>query len=100
MTHHSSLPSVGRPAGKIDRGLVEVGDLALGVGGVDRGRDRGEQFLQALLALAELRFGALRSVMSRAIFEAPTIVPSPSRIGETVSEMSTRLPSLRRRTVS
>ena len=38
--------------------------------------------------------------MSRAIFEAPTILPLPSRTGETVSEMSTRLPSFRRRTVS
>ena len=36
----------------------------------------------------------LRSVMSLAIFEAPTIVPSASRIGETVSETSMRRPSL------
>jgi hypothetical protein len=38
--------------------------------------------------------------MSRAIFEAPTIVPLPSTIGETVTETSTSLPSLRRRLVS
>jgi hypothetical protein len=38
--------------------------------------------------------------MSRAIFDAPMIRPVPSRTGETVSEMSRRLPSFRRRTVS
>ena len=38
--------------------------------------------------------------MSRAILEAPRIRPLWSRIGETVREMSIRLPSLRRRTVS
>jgi hypothetical protein len=43
---------------------------------------------------------SLRSVISRAIFEAPTTLPSVVLIGDTVSEMSTRLPSLRRRTVS
>ena len=42
----------------------------------------------------------LRSVTSRQIFEAPTIVPRAFRIGDTVSEISTELPSLRRRTVS
>ena len=34
------------------------------------------------------RSGARRSVMSRAIFDAPTTCPCPSTIGETVSEMS------------
>jgi hypothetical protein len=42
----------------------------------------------------------LRSVMSRAIFDAPRIFPSGPRMGETVSEMSMSVPSLRRRTVS
>ena len=39
-------------------------------------------------------------VMSRAIFEAPIILPVRSLIGETVSETSINEPSLRRRTVS
>ena len=38
--------------------------------------------------------------MSRAIFDAPTILPSLFLIGEMVSDTSTRLPSLRSRTVS
>jgi hypothetical protein len=38
--------------------------------------------------------------MSRAIFDAPTITPFPSLMGETLSEMSSSPPSLRRRTVS
>lgn len=42
----------------------------------------------------------LSSVMSRAIFEAPTIRPRAFRIGEIVSEISARLPSFRCRTVS
>jgi hypothetical protein len=42
----------------------------------------------------------LRGVMSRATFEAPTMRPSASLMGETVSEMSTSEPSLRTRTVS
>ena len=41
-----------------------------------------------------------RSVISRAIFEAPTISPCSFRIGETVSEIVSRVPSLRCRTVS
>jgi len=42
----------------------------------------------------------LLSVISRAIFEAATISPFSFLIGETVREMSMRLPSLRRRIVS
>jgi hypothetical protein len=42
----------------------------------------------------------LRAVMSRAIFDAPTMRPSGPRMGETVSEMSMREPSLCTRTVS
>jgi hypothetical protein len=42
----------------------------------------------------------LRSVMSLAIFEAPMIRPSAFLTGDTVSEMSARVPSLRRRKVS
>jgi hypothetical protein len=41
-----------------------------------------------------------RSEMSRAIFEAPIILPSPLLTGETVSEIGTWLPSLRLRLVS
>ena len=44
--------------------------------------------------------GAVRSLMSRAIFEAPITVPVSSRIGETVSEIGTSEPSLRWRWVS
>ena len=42
----------------------------------------------------------LRSVMSRATFDAPMILPPASWIGETVSDTSTRPPSLRVRCVS
>ena len=42
----------------------------------------------------------LRSVMSRAIFEAPTILPALSRIGETQSETEITRPSLVCLTVS
>ena len=38
--------------------------------------------------------------MSRAIFEAPTTSPRSLRIGETVSEIDSRVPSLRCRIVS
>ena len=38
--------------------------------------------------------------MSRAIFDAPMMLPEPSRIGEIVSETSSRRPSLATRTVS
>ena len=41
-----------------------------------------------------------RSLMSRATFEAPMIFPAASLIAETVTETSTLLPSLRKRTVS
>ena len=41
-----------------------------------------------------------RYEMFLAIFDAPTMTPVASRIGETVSEMGTRVPSLRLRTVS
>ena len=40
------------------------------------------------------------SVMSRAIFDAPTILPSAFLTGETVNETAIRLPCLRCRTVS
>ena len=39
-------------------------------------------------------------LMSRAIFDAPMTLPSASTIGDTVIEMSSSVPSLRRRTVS
>jgi hypothetical protein len=41
-----------------------------------------------------------RSVMSRAILEAPIRAPCSSRIGDTVSEIGTRVPSRRRLSVS
>ena len=49
----------GRPAGEFDRRLVEVGNFALRVGRVNRGRYSREQFGETLLALAELAFGFL-----------------------------------------
>ena len=53
---------------------------------------------------ASLRASALatcvRSVMSRAIADAPMIVPSWSRRGDTVRETATRVPSARSRSVS
>ena len=42
----------------------------------------------------------LRSVTSRATFEAPTTAPALLRTGETVSEMKTRRPSFPMRSVS
>jgi hypothetical protein len=41
-----------------------------------------------------------RPVTSRAIFEAPMMRPASLRIGETLSETSMMVPSLRRRFVS
>ena len=43
---------------------------------------------------------SFRSVISRAIFEIPTIRPGASRMGEMVREMCTSSPFLRRRRVS
>src|SRR5262245_41399254 len=43
---------------------------------------------------------SLRSVISLAILDAPTTLPSTSLIGEMVIETSTRCPSLRRQMVS
>ncbi len=40
---------------------------------------------------------ALRSVMSRLVDAAPVIAPELSRMGETLSETHTRLPSLQMR---
>jgi len=45
-------------------------------------------------------FAAMRSVMSRAIFDAPTTRPVSSCIGDTVSEIGISVPSLRCRIVS
>ena len=44
--------------------------------------------------------GLLAGVMSRAIFDAPMILPSALLTGEIVRDTSTRLPSFRNRTVS
>ena len=43
---------------------------------------------------------SLRCVMSRAIDDAPTTLPSASQIGDTATETSTRRPSFRIPTVS
>ena len=48
-----------RPAGEFDRCLVEVGNFPLRVGGINRGRNRREQFGETLLAVAELALGFL-----------------------------------------
>ena len=70
-------------------------------------RDHVAKLLQSLIRALQLRrLGAslsstcLRSVMSRAIFEAPMIVPRALRIGEMVTDTSSNRPSLVRRTVS
>ena len=78
----------------VERGAQLVGERgqefvlhAVGRFGLGPGRlGGGEQPLP-------LRLGLLASVMSRAIFAAPTIVPSASRIGETLSETSMTRPS-------
>jgi hypothetical protein len=57
-----------------------------------------ETALTAARNLASLPLSAdsmrFQAVMSRAIFEAPMISPEATRIGETVSEMSSTRPSL------
>src|SRR5262250_555777 len=50
--------------------------------------------------VARLRSVRTRPVMSRAIFDAPITLPVSSLIGETASETSNAVPSLRRQTVS
>ncbi len=53
------------------------------------------------VSLSRKAASARRSlVTSRAIFAAPTMRPSPSRIGETVTDTSIRRPFFARRTVS
>ena len=47
-------------AGKFDRGRIEVREPALGVGGVDRHRERVDHLAEATLALAQCRLGALQ----------------------------------------
>ena len=63
-----------------------------------------KQVLDAMIHLPKQQFlpffGPFRSEMSRAILDAPTTLPRRSLIGETVSEISTKLPFLRCRTVS
>ena len=46
-----------RAAGKLDRGLIEIGDPAVGIRGVDGGGNGRQQFLQALLAFPEFSLG-------------------------------------------
>ena len=54
-----------------------------------------------LLACSRAAASSLvRSVTSRAIFEAPMMVPLSSLIGETVSDTAISAPSLRWRVVS
>ena len=53
-----------------------------------------------LKALAEAEHVSLHEAALRAIFDAATMSPRPLRMGETVSDISTSVPSLRRRIVS
>ena len=82
----------------------DVGDLLDDRLAVERRRDDRADLAQLLGVRRVLARRALaaatRSVMSRAIFEAPTISPRSFRIGETVSEIDSRVPSLRCRIVS
>ena len=88
---------------------VEGGNESLGAGGAahrlagDR-LDGRQRVLDPMIELVEEQRGSsslrLRSVTSRATFEAPTMLPLLSRIGEMVSEMSIRRPSFAIRTVS
>jgi hypothetical protein len=50
--------------------------------------------------IAQCRGETAATVMSLAIFDAPTILPAASLTGETVSETAIKLPCLRRRRVS
>ena len=60
-----------------------------------------EELVLAAVGLLTLGLDAASAwVISRPIFEAPTIRPEASRIGETVRETSMIAPSLRRRLVS
>jgi hypothetical protein len=61
-----------------------------------------ERLNEAVASVRNLRrrSSTLRSVMSRAIFEAPMTTPCSFRIGETVIERSSNRPSFARRTVS
>ena len=58
------------------------------------------RWLSSLKSRARISSLRLRSVTSRATFEAPTMLPLLSRIGEMVSEMWTWRPSFATRTVS
>ena len=86
----------------------ECGPLFLGCGakGLRGNRLHGcERVLDPMLdfvkqQLAETPSACLRSDMSRAIFEAPTITPSAFLIGDTVRDTCTCEPSLRWRMVS
>ena len=98
--------------------LAGAEDLGPAEDGVERRaqlvRERGQEFV--LHAVGRLGLGPaasaaassrsrsssarLRSVMSLATFEAPMILPSASRIGETLSETSMMRPSFVRRLVS
>ena len=57
-------------------------------------RGRFERELQALVALGELALRLLGARMSRMMLAAPTMRPSVSRSGDTLSATSTRVPSL------
>ena len=62
--------------------------------------EHGQELILAAFGLQTARPRCrFSSVMSRPIFEAPMIRPEASRIGETVSETSMIVPSLRRRFV-
>ena len=82
----------------------DVGDFLDDRLAVERGGDDGADLAQLLgvrRVFARRRDAdAIARVISRATFEAPTISPRSFRSGETVSEIFSRVPSLRCRTVS
>ena len=82
----------------------DVGDFLDDRLAIERGGDDGTDLAQLLGIASRVRGlprgDAMRSVMSRATFEAPTTSPRSFRMGETVSEIDSRVPSLCCRTVS
>ena len=58
--HHSLEPSIGPVAPKLGGRLVVIGDPAGGVGRIDRGGQRIEQFAEPAIALAQRRMAAVR----------------------------------------
>lgn len=84
--------------GRLDRGR------AVALGEMDSRLRHRQQILGPVLGFAGQQIDQFLarfwSVISRAIFDAPTILPNSSDMGDTHSEMLTKLPSLRCRKVS